>query len=167
MSTEDTEASRRSTEESREFRVRFAVLGDLARVLEIERGAGTAPHWGEAEYLRMVGGEAVVRRCLLVADAAEEVVGFGVGKVVGELGELESVAVLEEARRRGVGGAVCRAVVEWCRDAGAVEVELEVRAGSLGAIRMYEGLGFVEVGRRVRYYEGPVEDAVLMRVALS
>jgi [ribosomal protein S18]-alanine N-acetyltransferase len=166
MSTEDTEGSRRSTEESREFWVRAAVLGDLERVLEIERGAATAPHWGEAEYPRIVRGEGVVRRCLLVADAGE-VVGFAVGKVAGELGELESVAVLEETRGRGVGGALCRAVVGWCKDAGVEAVELEVRAGSSGAIRLYEGLGFVEVGRRVRYYEGPVEDAVLMRVELG
>jgi ribosomal-protein-alanine N-acetyltransferase len=75
--------------------------------------------------------------------------------------------VLEEARRRGVGGALCGAVVAWCRDAGASLVELEVRAGSSGAVRLYEGLGFVEVGRRTRYYEGPVEDAVLMRVELG
>jgi len=46
-------------------------------------------------------------------------------------------------------------------------VELEVRAGSLGARRLYEGLGFVEVGRRVRYYDEPVDDAVLMRLELG
>jgi [ribosomal protein S18]-alanine N-acetyltransferase len=99
---------------------------------------------------------------LLVAEG-----GFAVGKVVAGVGELESVVVVAGARRRGVGRALCGAVVEWCRDLGAGEVELEVRAESLGARRMYEELGFVEVGRRVSYYDGPVDDAVLMRLELG
>jgi ribosomal-protein-alanine N-acetyltransferase len=102
---------------------------------------------------------------LLVADAAG-VVGFAVGKVVGELGELESVAVEAEWQRRGVGASLCRAVLDWCRGEGAREMELEVRAGSLGARRVYGRLGFVEVGLRPGYYEDPAEDAVLMRVGL-
>ena len=46
-------------------------------------------------------------------------------------------------------------------------MELEVRAGSAGAIGLYEGLGFVGVGRRRGYYRDPVDDAVLMRLDLA
>jgi [ribosomal protein S18]-alanine N-acetyltransferase len=46
-------------------------------------------------------------------------------------------------------------------------VELEVRAGSAGAIALYERLGFVAVGRRPGYYRSPVEDAVLMRLEVG
>ena len=46
-------------------------------------------------------------------------------------------------------------------------MELEVRAGSVGAIALYEGLGFVVVGRRRGYYREPVEDALLMRLELG
>jgi ribosomal protein S18 acetylase RimI-like enzyme len=41
-----------------------------------------------------------------------------------------------------------------------------VREGSAGAIALYEGLRFREVGRRVGYYREPEEDAVLMRLGL-
>jgi ribosomal-protein-alanine N-acetyltransferase len=84
--------------------------------------------------------------------------------VAGDLGELESVAVEEEWQRRGVGRALCDAVLGWCWGEGAASVALEVRAGSLGARRVYEALGFREVGRRPGYYEEPGEDAILMRV---
>jgi ribosomal-protein-alanine N-acetyltransferase len=57
--------------------------------------------------------------------------------------------------------------MDWCRVEGAAEVGLEVRAGSVGAIAMYGGLGFVEVGRRVGYYGEPDEDAVVMTVAVT
>ncbi len=148
-----------------EWEVRAARVGDLAGVLRVEWGAATAPHWREEEYERMVRGDGAVKRCLLVADAGG-LVGFAVGMVVGGVGELESVAVEAQWQRRGVGEALCRAVLDWCRGEGAEEAELEVRAGSLGARRLYERLGFVEVGRRPGYYENPAEDAVLMRVAV-
>jgi ribosomal-protein-alanine N-acetyltransferase len=58
-------------------------------------------------------------------------------------------------------------VVAWCVGRGAGEVELEVRAGSAGAIALYERRGFVAVGRRPGYYRSPVEDAVLMRLEVG
>jgi ribosomal-protein-alanine N-acetyltransferase len=46
-------------------------------------------------------------------------------------------------------------------------LELEVRAGSGGAIALYAGLGFVVAGRRAGYYREPEEDALLMRLDLG
>ena len=152
------------------FRVRAAGVVDLAGVVALERRVAEAPHWGEGEYSAIVDGDGLVRRCLLVAEEGQ-LLGFAVGKVIGVgadgLGELESVVVAEAVRRGGVGRALCGAVVAWCREEGAGVVELEVRAGSLGAIALYEGLGFVVVGRRGGYYREPVEDAVMMRLELG
>lgn len=148
--------------------VRVGVAGDLAEVIALERATAEAPHWNEAEYVALVGGgEGYVRRCLFVAEADAAVIGFAVGEVAGDRAELESVAVDLQSRSRGVGGALCESVIDWCREAGAVAVELEVRASSAGAIRLYQGLGFAVVGRRPGYYNGPVEDAVLMRLNLT
>jgi ribosomal-protein-alanine N-acetyltransferase len=66
----------------------------------------------------------------------------------------------------GVGRELCRAVVGWSKGQGAAMVELEVRSSSAGAIALYAGLGFVEVGRRPGYYDAPKDDAVLMRLGL-
>jgi [ribosomal protein S18]-alanine N-acetyltransferase len=156
------------------FRVRIAGEGDLAGVVEMERAIAEAPHWAEAEYAAIVNVDrdidGAIRRCLFVAEA-ERLLGFAVGKVIGSgadgVAELESVAVVGAARRSGVGRALCGAVVDWCREQGVGAVELEVRAGSGGAIALYAGLGFVVVGRRAGYYRGPVEDAVLMRLELE
>jgi [ribosomal protein S18]-alanine N-acetyltransferase len=150
------------------LRVRVAEAADVAGVVALERGIAEAPHWGEGEYAAMVRGDRAVRRCFLVAEAEGRLVGFAVGKVVGSDGkgmaELESVAVEEAARRGGVGRALCGAVADWCRGERVAALELEVRAGSAGAIALYSGLGFVVVGRRVGYYREPVEDALLMRL---
>lgn len=150
------------------FSVRAGGVEDLAAVVALERRAAEAPHWAEAEYAAVVGGGGVdyLRRCLFVADANGMVVGFAVAKIAVGVAELESVAVDAQARRGGVGRALCGAVVEWSRAQGAAAVELEVRAASEGAIALYQKLGFVTVGRRPGYYSGPLDDAVLMRLDL-
>jgi len=167
--------------------VRVGSAEDLAGVVALERSVAEAPHWSEAEYSGIVGARGGgVRRCLFVAEADGRLVGFAVGKVIGTgpdcLAELESVVVDAGARRGGVGRALCEAVMDWCRGEGAVAMELEVRAGSAGALALYGELGFVAVGRRAAYYpgisdrtaygaavyeEGPAEDALLMRLELA
>ncbi len=148
--------------------VRVGGPGDVDGVARLEGEVAGAPRWGREVYAELVadGGQAVRRR-LVVAEVVGEVVGFAVGSVVGEVGELEIVAVGEGWRRMGVGRRLCGAVMAWCAEEGAGRVELEVRAGGMGARGMYAGLGFVEVGRRLGYYRDPVEDAVLLRVGLG
>jgi ribosomal-protein-alanine N-acetyltransferase len=153
-------------------RVRAAEAGDVAGVVALERVVAEAPHWAEGEYTAMVDADADkrVRRCFFVAEAEARLVGFAVGKVIGSdaesVAELESVAVEASARRGGVGRGLCEAVADWCRGRGATALELEVRAGSAGAIALYSRLGFVVAGRRAGYYREPVEDALLMRLDL-
>ena len=156
------------------LRVRVAKAADVAFVVALERGIAEAPHWREGEYAAMVDADELdsrVRRCFFVAEAEGRLLGFAVGKVIGSdeeaVAELESVAVEAAARRSGIGKELCVAVADWCRARGAAALELEVRAGSAGAIALYEGLGFVVAGRRVGYYLKPVEDALLMRLDLS
>jgi ribosomal-protein-alanine N-acetyltransferase len=158
---------------SGEFHIRVAGAADVAGVVALERGIVEAPHWAEGEYAGMVRGDTAggaVRRGFFVAEGEGRLLGFAVGKVIGSdtegVGELESVAVEASARRGGVGRALCAAVAEWCRRRGAAALELEVRAGSAGAIALYSGLGFVVAGRRAGYYLAPLEDALLMRLDL-
>jgi [ribosomal protein S18]-alanine N-acetyltransferase len=155
------------------FRVRAAEAADLVGVVALERAIAEAPHWAEGEYAAMVHADeagSAVRRCFFVAEAEGRLLGFAVGKVIGSHGEsvaeLESVAVEAGARRGGVGRALCAAVAGWCRGQGVGALELEVRAGSVGAIALYTGLGFVGIGRRAGYYREPVDDALLMRLEL-
>jgi ribosomal-protein-alanine N-acetyltransferase len=80
------------------------------------------------------------------------------------VGELESVVVAEDARRMGLGRALCKGILGWCRDRGVREIELEVRSRNYSAKRLYTSLGFVEEGLRRGYYRDPIDDAALMRI---
>ena len=148
-------------------RVRGAQGADVDEVMVLERATATAPHWGVGVYAEIVAGQGAAR-CLFVAERNEGLVGFAVGMMGPDrVGELESVGVADAAKRAGIGRALCMAVIDWCRTHAAMEIALEVRAGSVGAIALYQGLGFVRSGRRPRYYSDPEEDAVLMRLLLQ
>ena len=149
------------------FSVRPASVSDLDELFALERSIPTAPHWPRGAYDAILAGEIFApRRCLMVAIGGG-LLGFAVGVVhpAGDA-ELESVGVKESARRQGIGEALCAAVACWCRQEGAAELLLEVRASSTGAIALYAKQGFLGVGRRPAYYRQPSDDAIVMRLAL-
>jgi ribosomal protein S18 acetylase RimI-like enzyme len=58
------------------------------------------------------------------------------------VGELESLAVAERARGRGVGSALIEAARDVCRQAGVTSWQVAVVAANIDAIRLYERYGF-------------------------
>jgi ribosomal-protein-alanine N-acetyltransferase len=145
--------------------MRRAVVEDLARLMELERGCEGAPHWSHAVWEEILRGGGVERAVYVVEEI--ELLGFVVVSRVRDVAEVESMAVAVEQRRRGVARALCTEAMLWARKRGSATMELEVRAGNDAALRLYTGLEFVEQARRARYYRDPVEDAVLMRRALA
>lgn len=148
------------------FTVREATEGDLEAVVRLAE-VQQAAHWDRGafqSYLEEDDG-GFLHRVLLVAVSAEGLIGFAVASwLSGDSGgELLNLAVAKAARRRGVARLLCSAVAEWLRELGVAELELEVRASNAAAIALYGALGFVEFGRRAKYYQQPEEDALLMR----
>lgn len=154
---------------SENLEIRHARVSDVEAILALERATDHAPHWPQTVYADMLDtGNA--RRCLIVAQVGELIAGFAVGVIqpasydsASSIAELESVAVAANARRAGIGRALCEVVIDWCRNRGATEMALEVRASSSGAISLYLGLGFEQIGRRPHYYRDPEDDAIHLR----
>jgi len=152
------------------MRVRPMAAADLEQVEAIARSLKEAPHWPRAAYLDALDPDTLPRRIALVAEsvaAESRVLGFAVASVLPPQGELEIVAVAENAQRRGVGGLLFDALVEKLWAAQVTELMLEVRASNLPALGLYSTRGFVPAGRRPRYYADPVEDALLFTLRLG
>lgn len=81
--------------------------------------------------------------------------------------DILNVCTAAEARRRGVALALMRELERLLPLRGAERITLEVRASNLPAIRLYEKLGYAQIGLRKGYYEKPREDAVIMRKDLD
>lgn len=144
----------------------YAILDAAARHLQqverLEQRCFSVP-WTEAQLRAQLPDD---RHVFLVAERGDEVLGYvGLMHVLDE-GYISNVAVSPDCRRQGIGAAL---IAELTRRAGRLELAfltLEARASNAPAIRLYEKMGFRQVGRRKRYYQRPEEDAVLMTLFL-
>ncbi|MFC7475415.1 GNAT family N-acetyltransferase [Dankookia sp. GCM10030260] len=92
--------------------------------------------------------------------------GFVLARAAGGEAEILTLAVLPAARRQGVGAALLAAALAAAVVRGAAAMFLEVAAGNAAALGLYRGFGFVEVGRRRRYYADG-SDALVLRHDLA
>lgn len=87
-------------------------------------------------------------------------------RIAADEAEILTLGVVPEARRQGRGRALLRQAAAGALAAGAERLFIEVAAGNGPAIALYGGSGFVEVGRRRRYYPDG-DDALVMMLSLS
>lgn len=144
-----------------EMNLRGFEMRDIPAILALERECAEAPQWGEAFWGNGFSGDAALRG-VFVAEIDEQVCGYSVVAIAVDIGELQSVVVSSGARRNGMGLALCERAIEWACNQGAESIELEVRESNAAALSLYRRLGFVEQGKRPKYYKHPVEDAILM-----
>ena len=146
--------------------VRPATAADLHAMRVIEKVAATAAHWTEADYDKIFNAPDLStdwRRVAFVIEEEAVVQGFLVAQTVGGEWEIENLAVDPDARRRGLGTRLLGEFLDYAKAHGAAAVFLEVRESNRAARALYEKWAFVEAGRRSRYYQGPDEDAVILK----
>lgn len=89
--------------------------------------------------------------------------GFVLARVAADEAEILTLAVVPEARRQGHGGALLAAAMACAAMRGARALFLEVSDRNMAACALYGAAGFVEVGRRPRYYTDGSDALVLRR----
>ena len=123
-------------------------LAEMSRDM-IEQGLGWS--WTPARIHKKI---LCPDNIVLVARTHNGIAGFAIMYVGMDEARLNLLAVAPGYRRRGIG----RRLVEWLEQsalvAGVSVVYLEVRAGSMGAQRFYERLGYIRVQRVRGYYAG-------------
>ena len=91
--------------------------------------------------------------------------GMLMGRVAADEAEVLTLAVAPSVRRRGLATALLRAALVHVSAHGGHALFLEVATGNTAALVLYQREGFVEVGRRRRYYADS-SDALVLRVNL-
>ena len=87
-------------------------------------------------------------------------------RVAADEAEILTLGVVPEHRRQGRGRTLLDDAARAASAAGARRLFIDVAARNRAAIALYEGYGFVEVGRRPRYYEDG-DDARVMAIELA
>jgi ribosomal-protein-alanine N-acetyltransferase len=139
--------------------VRAMTDRDLAAVAEIEQATFATP-WPAAAFAQELHGNDCAH--YLVADANDQVVGFGGIWIVTDQGHITNIAVQEDYRGQGVGGLITDGLIALAEQHGVVLMTLEVRRSNLAAQRLYAKRGFVARGWRRGYYTDTGEDAIIM-----
>ncbi|MGI6546369.1 MAG: ribosomal protein S18-alanine N-acetyltransferase [Fastidiosipilaceae bacterium] len=91
-----------------------------------------------------------------------DVLGYLFYRQITDFADVGNLAVREDARQLGIGTALLAEMRQRCLGEGIRVVQLEVRETNLAARALYRSVGFVEVGRRPRYYLDTGETAILM-----
>jgi len=137
----------------------------VAEVAAIESACFSDP-WSEASFRQAVDNPGVFFR-VATDGAAGPVVGYVVAWFAAGEGEIANVAVAPAVRGRGIGGLLLDAAIAAASEHGAEALYLDVRESNARARALYGSRGFVEVGRRRRYYRRPSEDAIVLRLGIG
>jgi ribosomal-protein-alanine N-acetyltransferase len=129
----------------------------------------------EQESYRFAWTEGIFDDCLrvgytcIVAEIDFLLVGYAVLSAGAGEAHLLNLCVAGNFRCRGLGRRLLLDMLSRVREAGASVVFLEVRPSNTAAIRLYQTLGFVQIGVRRGYYQDVDgrEDAIVLRLTLD
>ena len=152
----------------RHLQLRPMAVADAEAMAALEamcfEGAGHTP-WSAAAFLSELAQDAPTPRSWWVAHDNGELIAFAGGMVVDKDVEILDVAVAPGHRRAGLARKLLAHVSYDAQMLGCTTASLEVEDDNGAAIALYEGLGFVQEGRRRGYY-GAGRDALIMRASL-
>lgn len=132
--------------------IRPASTADLPHLLDIEARAFAGDRMSARSFRHLL---TKAHAYTLVAEIEGRLVGYA-SLLFHEgtwIARLYSIALLEEARGKGIARPLLNAAIEAARDRDCATLRLEVREDNPAAIRLYEAAGFRLFGRHDAYYE--------------
>ena len=157
----DAELAReRHRQQKANLTIGLAELSELASVDELQRRSFRNA-WG-AEAIRWELEHTDVARLYVARSGDRTVIAYCACWMVFDELHINSLAVDETWRRRGVARLLLLHVFRESIAAGARSATLEVRQSNTAARTLYEGLGFKVEAVRRDYYQDPREDALIL-----
>jgi ribosomal-protein-alanine N-acetyltransferase len=144
--------------------IREATRDDLQVVIAIEQASFGDP-WSAQDFDEILASPQTIFLIAAASDGA--VVGYAIAMFVADESEILNLAVSSSHRRHGYGGMLLDAAIAELGTRGIASVFLEVRESNAAARTLYASRGFADVSRRKKYYRNPVEDALILRLALQ
>lgn len=142
---------------------RPATLDDLDAIMALERASFPSDAWSDAMMRQEL---ASPHSWYVVVEEAGNLVGYaGLRSPKGGAdADIQTITIAEGSRGRGRGRALLTTLLAEAGRRRATNVFLEVRADNPVAQALYASEGFVELGRRPRYYQPDDVDAIVMRL---
>lgn len=145
--------------------LRPATAQDVAQLHRLELELFPGDSWSEQMLHAEITHE--TRRYLIAAaPGSEQILGYAGVMVVADTADVQNIAVVPEARGKGLGSALLSALHEIARERGAREILLEVRESNATAQSLYRRFGYQEIAQRPGYYPDG-EAAAIMHLELE
>ncbi|RRJ83282.1 ribosomal protein S18-alanine N-acetyltransferase [Aestuariirhabdus litorea] len=143
----------------RDYRFRPMVEADLDAVMAVEVRAFSHP-WTRGIF----AGCLKPGYSCWVIEKGSRLIGHGVLSAAAGEAHLLNITVSPETQGLGIGRDFLQHFLDIALGVKAETLFLEVRPSNLAAIRLYESMGFNELGRRKNYYPavGGREDCLIM-----
>jgi [ribosomal protein S18]-alanine N-acetyltransferase len=153
--------------------IRKMITSDVDSIMFLQNESNLSA-WTKSGYIDELARNDSV---LFVAVNEQKIIGFVVMRLItatgiieikskGE-GEILNIAVTKEMRGKRIGAKLVRKVFETAKEKGIGEIWLEVRESNINAQNFYKAMGFSASGKRIKFYNNPAEDAVLMRAEIN
>jgi ribosomal-protein-alanine N-acetyltransferase len=110
------------------------------------------PPW-DAAAVRSLLEHPAATSLIAVAGSPKAIIGFVIGQLAADEAEILSIGVSPNWQRAGVAAGLLEGLARAARRGDAKRIFLEVAEDNEAALALYRKLGFVEIGRRKRYYE--------------
>ena len=138
-------------------RLRRGRLGDLDALIALERDFFTPDHVISRRGFRHF--ITSPKSTLIVADVDGEVAGCALVNYRrgSQRGRLYTISVGRDFQRRGIARQLLAAAERGAKRRGCRFMRLEVRADDAGTIALYVSSGYVQFGRRRRYYDNRID----------
>ena len=146
-------------EQGGDFNVRVMMDVDVTAIMNIETRAYGFP-WTAGIFRDCMG----AGYCCYVMEKNNVIIAYAVMSVAAKEAHILNICVNPDVRGAGYGYALMDKLIELARQLNADMMFLEVRPSNTAACRLYDKLGFNEIGVRRNYYpaEQGREDALIL-----
>jgi ribosomal-protein-alanine N-acetyltransferase len=150
------------------WQLRRATSNDLDAIMAIESSVFESDAWSPSVMRAELGDRHGYYLVAFRPDTPDEIEAYaGVHSPRREpQADIQTIAVIERARRSGLGRVLMQQLIGEAGQRGATDVFLEVRADNPGAKSLYGSLGFEQIAVRPKYYPPDGVDAIVMKLVI-
>lgn len=141
-------------------KIRPMEISDIDAVIAVEAKAYGEHHWSKESFFNELSND--LARYFAALDENDNLIGYAGCWQILEEAHITNIAVDINHRRKYLGEALLKTIIDKCYEEQIKYITLEVRVSNTAAIALYEKYGFKSLGERKGYYQNNNEDALIM-----
>ncbi len=131
---------------------------DMDEVLAIEKQSFSDP-WSKKNFQAELE---LTFSWAWVAKLNQQLVGYSCCWEIEDELQIANLAVHPDYRKKGIGKKILQEILNRACQKKLKQVTLEVRESNQWGLKLYYAFGFMEIGRRKKYYQKPAEDGLIL-----